>query len=132
MHGACVACPQHISLSKSDEHLLWAALEEVLHVIRAQKHQVVSKEAFMSLFDYPAYKPLNRELHRVDTCATTLCDCENQTILNMLKKSKSGQKWLFYSAFSQFSLLKIKEFLPSSKARFEMFCCIYRHAATIS
>ena len=85
----------------------------------------------MSLFDYPAYKPLKRELHRVDTCATALCDCENQTILNMLKKSKSGQKWLFYSAFSQFSRLKIKEFSPLVDARFEMFNCIYRHAATI-
>ena len=48
--------------------------------------------SFMSLFDYPTYNPVNGKLHKVDTCATTLCDCEKQTILTILKKSKSGQK----------------------------------------
>ena len=42
--------------------------------------------SFMSLFDYPTYNPVNGKLHKVDTCATTLCDCEKQTILNMLEK----------------------------------------------
>ena len=51
---------------------------------------------------YPAYKAIYRLPFRVDTCATPLRDCRKKTLLNLLRKLKSDNKWRFNHVFCRF------------------------------